>query len=69
MPEKSRPMNKFEVVPAPSTTIGGKPNGGERIETTSKRFRIRNNHTLAVLPKIYDSEEKAKAECDRLEAE
>lgn len=62
-------MKNFEVVPAPSLITGGKPAGGERTETTAKRFRVRNNRTLETLPKLYDSAEQAQAECDRLDAE
>ena len=62
-------MKKFEVVAGRSTTSGGKQPSGELIETTTKRYRIRNNHTLATLPKHYESYKEAQVECDRLEAE
>lgn len=62
-------MKKFEVVAGPPVTTGGKQDGRERTETTVKRYRIRNNRTLAILPKLYESMEHAQAECDRLEAD
>ncbi|KMN06762.1 hypothetical protein [Pseudomonas helleri] len=62
-------MRNFDVVPGISTTTGGKLPNGEIIETITKRYKIRNNHTLEVLPKLYESYEEAQSECDRLNAE
>jgi hypothetical protein len=61
-------MKKFEVVPGSLLATGSKRDGGELVSVTERRFKIRNNESLKLLPEIYNSKDEAQAKCDELES-